>query len=311
MIRPYVTFSLLFFISHVSAAVDWNSVKGQDVVLFHTGQASWEWSLTQSKHSGNKKFRGGKNCLDCHDTEQAEIGALIASGEKLEPSVVKGADGSTSVNVKMIRDDANLHVRFKWNVSTAPQREPMDPDHEAMITMMIGDAKVKAFVRGGCWSTCHADLPDMPSASESTKELTKYLAASRVKTTKTGGGNNFKTDAELKNLVSDGQYLEYWQARLNRGSPPKPVDGYILDKRHANKSPIVSAEAEFKDGTWVVVLSRKLQAGKPQYKDLVTDKMYTVGFALHSGHTEGRFHHVSLEYTLSLDGGDANFVVSK
>lgn len=311
MIRSCVTLFVLFFISHAALAVDWNSVQGRDLVLFHPGQASWEWTLTQADHSGAKKFRGGKNCLDCHDGEQADIGTLIASGEKLEPSAIKGADGSTPINIKMVRDDTDLHVRFEWKVSTAPQREPMDLHHEAMITMIFGDANVKSFPRAGCWATCHTDLPDMPNSSEATKDLSKYLSASRSKLTRKGGGNNFKPDADLQNLISSGKFVEYWQARLNKGSAAKAVDGYILDKRHKSESSAVTAEAQFKDGTWVVVLSRKLQLGLPQHKDLVTGNIYTVGFALHAGHTEGRFHHVSLEYTLSMDAGDTDFVANK
>ena len=296
-------------IAQSAAAVDWDKVTGKDVVLFHPGQASWEWVLTQSKHSAAKKFRGGKNCADCHDGEQADIGALIASGEKLEPAPVKGADGSTSVNVKMARDDANLYVRFEWKASTAPQHPPMSKNHELLVTMIIGDENVKESVRAGCWGTCHSDLPNMDS--DSGAEMTKYIGASRLKMTASGGGTDIKPDADLKGLIADGQFLEYWQAQLNQGSPAKAVDGYILDDRHKNSSPLVTAEADYKGGNWIVVLSRALTPGKDVHKDLVAGKTYPIGFAIHSGFTEGRFHHVSVEYSLSLDSGEAVFVAAK
>jgi hypothetical protein len=37
--------------------------------------------------------------------------------------------------------------------------------------------------------------------------------------------------------------------------------------------------------------------------------LYLVVFALHDNHKAKRFHKVSFEYTLSLDEGDADFVV--
>lgn len=310
MMKKYIALILFYSISQAATAIDWSAIEGKDVVLFHPGQASWEWALTQSSHSAAKKFRGGKNCADCHDGEQAEIGALIASGEKLEPDPVKGADGSTSVNIKMARDDSIFYVQLAWKASTAPQRAPMDPDHEVMVTMMLGDDSVKEAPRAGCWGTCHSDLPDMVNAAEGDK-LSKYLGASRTKMTRQGGGSNFKTEAEFQALISAGKYLEYWQTKLLKGTPAKVVDGYILDKRHKSETPAVAAEAGFNSGVWTVVLSRKLQIGEAQHKDLTAGSIYTVGFALHSGHTEGRFHHVSLEYSLSLDGGEADFVVVK
>ena len=302
---------ILCLVAQGAGAVDWEAVEGKDVVLFHPGQASWEWALVPSTHSAAKKFRGGKNCADCHEGEQAEIGALIASGEKLEPSPVEGAEGSTTVNVKVARDDENLYVRFQWKNSTAPQRPPMDPDHEAMVTMMIGDENVKEAVRAGCWGTCHSDLPLMMSASDATEGMTKYLGASRIKMSREGGGLDMKPDGALQELMAKGEFMEYWQAKLNQGAVVGVVDGYILDKRHKNHAPMVSAQSEFTDGSWVVQLSRKLKTGGGAHKDFEAGKTYIVGFAIHGGYTEGRFHHVSLEYTLSLDEGDASFVARK
>jgi cytochrome c-type protein NapC len=59
-----------------------------------------------------------------------------------------------------------------------------------------------------------------------------------------------------------------------------------------------------------VVFSRKLVAGAP-YKDIVPGKLYTVGLAIHAGHTNHRFHYVSLERMLALDKGPADFVAPK
>ena len=109
--------------------------------------------------------------------------------------------------------------------------------------------------------------------------------------------------------MADGYFLEYWQVRLNPGAAASAVDGYILKERTENSAAITKATAEFKDGKWSVEMSRPLQPGKPTHKDLLPGNVYHIGFALHDNHKAKRFHKVSFEYTLSLDDGDADFVV--
>ena len=45
-------------------------------------------------------------------------------------------------------------------------------------------------------------------------------------------------------------------------------------------------------------------------KDIAPGKTFTLGFALHAGHTAKRFHYVSFERTLMLDDGSADFVAT-
>ena len=45
-----------------------------------------------------------------------------------------------------------------------------------------------------------------------------------------------------------------------------------------------------------------------EHKAFVPGKTYTLGFSVHAGHTARRFHYVSLEKTLVLDSGKADFV---
>jgi cytochrome c-type protein NapC len=151
----------------------------------------------------------------------------------------------------------------------------MDDRYAARVTMMLDDGNVKEATRAGCWGTCHDDAAGMASAPVG-KEITKYLAASRTKVTRQGGGENFKSPADLDQLLKQGLFVEYWQARLNPGQPAQAADGYILDKRHERTAPIVDADATF-ERPWVVVLSRALKPGRPGYKDVVAGKTYTVG----------------------------------
>ncbi len=290
--------------------VDWSKVNSHEVVLFYTGQASWEWSLTQSDHSGNEKFRQGKDCRDCHKDEEKDIGEKIVSGKKLEPNPIAGKRPVIPLNVKAAHDGDRLFLRFEWPKSDQAVGKKINPDAETMVSMMLDDGKVVEATRAGCWGTCHADLPGMASASEG-MDLSKYLARSRTKVTRSGGGDSYKPAGELEQLQKDGVFLEYWQARLNPGAAAKAVNGYILEKRHENSTGSVTAEGGLQGGNWMVVLSRKLKMSDPKHKDIVAGKSYSLGFAIHDAFSGGRFHHVSFRSTLALDSGDADIVANK
>lgn len=297
-----------------AATIDWRGVQGKPITLFYPGQASWEWALTKADHSGATKFRQGKNCMDCHNQEEQEMGNKIVAGEKLEPHPSKSKRGAISLNVKTAHDGERLYIRLEWPAAEGDQGPKMGPEieqkTEARVTMMFDDGHVKAATRAGCWGTCHDDAAGMASAPAS-KAITKYLAASRTKVTRSGGGENYKSQTELDQLLADGQFMEFWQIKLNRGQEPVAVDGYVLDKRHENKAPLVEAEARFQDGAWSVVLSRKMNAADPKHKNIVPGKTYTLGFAIHDAYAEHRFHHISFEHTLVLDKGEADFVAVK
>ncbi len=291
-------------------AVDWSNVKATDVVLFYTGQASWEWSLTQSDHSGNEKFRQGKTCGDCHKEEEKEIGAKIVSGKKLEPNPIPGERPVIPLTVKAAHDGNRLYLRFEFPKTTQAVDKKMDPDVETRVTVMLDDGHVVEATRAGCWGTCHDDSIGMASAQQG-KELTKYLARSRTKMSRQGGGESYKSASELDQLLKEGIFMEYWQAQLNPGAPAKAVDGYILEKRHENGNPSVTAEGGLEGGNWVVVVSRPLKASGPGQKDIVPGKTYSLGFAIHDDFLAHRFHHVSFRSSLALDSGDADIVAVK
>jgi hypothetical protein len=288
-------------------AIDWSGVQGKDVVVFYPGQASFEWALTQSDHSGNKKFREGKNCRDCHGGEEADMGALIVSGKKLEPTPIAGKRGSIRVNVKTAHDADNLYFRLEWPDAPAPAGPKMDPEHAIKATVMISNGAVAAAKRAGCWASCHDDMIGMASAPAG-KEITKYLVRSRTSVTRQGGGENFKPAAELEKMMADSEYLEFWQARGNPGSAGSPADGHILERRVMEDPPVVNASAELADGVWTVVLSRKLSGIGGPHQDIVPGTVYHIGFAIHDGFAAHRFHDVSFEHTLVLDQGSADFV---
>jgi len=285
-----------------AAAIDWSSVTDHRIVLFYPGQSSWEWNLTESDHSGGPKIRKGKSCYSCHEGEEAKIGSVIVSGKKLESEPVSGRPASIPLGLKAAHDGSRLYLRLQWPAAPEP------PDGETLVTALFDDGSIKSARIGGCWSTCHDDVRGMPSAAADSK-MTKYLTTSRTKVGRSGGGENYKSDAEIAKLLADGKFLEYWQAQLEPGGA-KPVDGYVLEKRVHNETPAIEASASREGSDWVVVLSRALASPSKVHKSFEAGKTYTFGFAIHSG-SEHRFHHVSFERTLVLDSGDADIVAVK
>ena len=63
---------------------------------------------------------------------------------------------------------------------------------------------------------------------------------------------------------------------------------------------LVSAEGKKDGDNWSVVFTRKLAAGDGDVK-LESGKAYNFGFAIHDDYAAGRFHQVSLGYTLGID----------
>lgn len=297
------------FSASPALAIDWANVPAKDVMLFYPGQASWEWVLTQADHSGAPKFRAGKNCRGCHEGEQADMGALIVSGKKLEPNPIPGKRGSIPLKVKTAYDNDRLYFQFQWKAQELPNIKPMDAANADKITVMIDDGAVVEAARAGCWGACHDDATYMPSNDG--KELEKYLARSRVKITRQGGDRNYKPDAELAAMMNNGEYLEYWQADLDPGKPAAAINGYILKDRTEQTPTEAKAVATYDNGTWTVELSRPLHVSDGFYKSIDPGKTYHLGFAIHDAHAAKRFHHVSFEQTLVLDSGDADFVAVK
>lgn len=300
-------FSALVSICGLAQAVDWSGAPEHEVALFYPGQASWEWALTEKDHSGAPKFRGGKNCKACHDGEQAEMGGKIVAGQKLVPAPVAGRPGAIALHVQTARDSDRLYFRLRWKAGSGAADKP-DAENAARVTVMLDDGGVKEAARAGCWGSCHDDAIGMASAPAGAR-ISKYLGASRAKLSRQGGGENFKPEADLAALMGQGVFLEYWQARLNPGQPAQPVAGYILEKRHETEGGGVQAEARLADGEWTVVLSRVLNPSEKGHKALSTGKTYNLGFAVHDDHADHRQHHVSFEYTLTLDAASADLVV--
>jgi cytochrome c-type protein NapC len=288
------------------AAIDWAKVGGKDIVLLYPAQLSWEMLLTQAEHSGADKFCEGRTCRQCHEGEESNSGSLLVGDKKSEPHPIPGKPGSLPAVIKAAHDGETLFLRIEF----APGNQPdagLDKEFDTKVTVMFDDGKVNETANGGCWVTCHDNMAKMPSGAEG--DTTKYLMRSRVKMARTGGAE-IKPAEDLQKLRDAGQVLEFWEAKLNPGAPAVVVDGTVLEKRAQNPAALATGEAAFADGKWSVTLARKMAAPAP-YKPFAAGTTYTLGFAVHAGHTAQRFHYVSLEKTLVLDSGKADLVAKK
>ncbi len=72
------------------SSIDWSGIEGTTITLFYPGQSSLEWVLKGSDHGGKRAFTKGDRCFECHEDEESDIGELIISGEKLEPTPIPG-----------------------------------------------------------------------------------------------------------------------------------------------------------------------------------------------------------------------------
>ena len=310
--------------------IDWSSVEPVEITLFYPGQASMEWALKGSDHSGKRSFTKGDRCFDCHEEEEADIGELIMSGEKLEPDPITGKRGSIPVNIQTAHDNDYLYMRFQWpdaeHVAVAfADGGKMDPENPVKLAVMLAtdDEKVEYADRAGCWQTCHIDASSMPLAPDAdtlsgsplagsldfSHGVTKYLKESRTaieiegKDGKTRGGwDKLKEAGEIQAALDNGQFMDLLRYKSGTG---ESEDGYILAERVMTGGQGVEFTGVLSDGTWTVEMKRKLTSDQPGDISMATDQLYDIGFAIHDDYSNRRYHHVSLGFKLGFDDDDA------
>ncbi len=275
--------ALVFCAGAALAAPDWSKVPSRSITVFYPGASPIEWITKGTEHGGAKALRKGESCTGCHEEELADMGRKIASGQKNEPKPIKGKAGSIPVNVQAAYDASNLYLRFSWT-PPAGGAEKMDKDNQAKLAVMLEDNKIERAQQSGCWETCHVDARTMPDAKDAQK--TKYV---------TGGD------------VKAGQFYDLIQW-TSKGTKH---DGYVADKRVMDGGQaLIGAKGEKKGEQQVVTFTRKLAGGGEGDITLAPGKAYNLGFAIHDDYTNGRFHQVSLGYTLGL-GADADIKAVK
>jgi cytochrome c-type protein NapC len=312
--------------------IDWSGIEAKVITLFYPGQASMEWTLKGSDHGGKRAFVTGDRCFECHEDEEVDIGDLIVSGEKVEPTPIPGKRGSIPVNIKAAHDADNLYLQFQWEDGEhAPipfaDGGKMDTENQIKLAIMLAyddeeNPKVEYAERAGCWQSCHHDVnymphqPDEAALSGPLSErldlsggFTKYLKESRTEIEiegkdgkKRGGWDKLKGEAEIQALLEGGSFMDLLRYKSGTG---ESEDGYILAERVMTGGQGVEFTGELKDGVWTVEMTRKLTSDQPGDVSMATDQMYNIGFAIHDDYSNSRFHHVSLGLKLGFDNEDA------
>ena len=320
--------------------VDWAKANSRDIGVFYPGTASIEWILGR-RHGGKRAFTKGDRCTECHAEEIADIGNNIVSGESekdLEPNVIPGKRGFIDVTIDATHDAENLYLRFSWadgDHAAVPFVEggKMDPENPMKLAFMIATDDAEYADRAGCWGTCHADANSMPFAPEGdvlkgsdlAKRLdfntvkgtgvTKYVKESRSKIEikgrrgkALGGWDKLKDQGDIDAAQKANQYMDI----LRYKSGTKEVeDGQILAERNMHGGQGAEVEASLKNGTWSVVVKRKLNSDKAGDVSIEAGKVYNFGFAIHDDYSSARYHHVSFGYKLALDNADAEVNATK
>ncbi len=314
--------------------VDWSKAKSTDIGVFYPGTASIEWVLGR-RHGGKRAFTKGDRCTECHGEEIADIGQNIVSGtsEKIkEENIIPGKRGSIDVTIDATHDDENLYLRFSWSDGDhAPvpfvEGGKMDPENPMKLAFMIATDDAEYADRAGCWGTCHADANSMPFAPEQdvlkgsdlAKRLnlntgtgtgvTKYLKETRTKLElkgrggkALGGWDKLKDDADIKAAQDANQFMDI--VRYKSGTA-EVEDGQILASRDMHGGQGAEVEASLKNGTWSVIVKRKLKSDQAGDISIEAGKVYNFGFAIHDDYSSARYHHVSFGYKLALDNDEA------
>jgi hypothetical protein len=256
-----------------AAPPDWGKVPATKITVFYPGVSPLEWITKGSDHGGARALRKGESCASCHHDEAADMGKKMASGQKIEPKPIAGKAGAIPVSVQAANDGANLYLRFSWK-QPAGGAEKMDKDNQVKLAFMLEDNKIPGANLSGCWESCHTDARTMPDAKDDKK--TKYVK---------------------EGSLASGKFYDLLQWTSKGGK----FDGHVADRRvmEGGKA-LVEAKGEKKGDEWVVVFTRKLSGGEGDIA-LAGGKTYNFGFAIHDDHSAGRFHHVSLGYSLGID----------
>jgi hypothetical protein len=260
----------------------WDGVEPAELMLFYPGIASIEWVLgdiriDRERHSGSRVFRMGDRCIECHleDPEElVEIGAAIAAGERMEPTPLAGKPGTIPLTVKAAYDDDVLYLQFSWRQPPGSGGAQMDPANPVKIGFMLDAGKVELADQSGCWASCHADARTMPDGGEG---RSKYVS----------GGS-----------LADGVFYDLLQWRSGED---KAYDGYVADTRVMEGGQALKrAKGKLEGDTWTVEFVRSFAGGDGDVM-LKRGGVYNIGVAIHDDHALGRFHHVTMGYTLGID----------
>ena len=310
------TFIFAFGSAGTAAAAppaDWSKIPANTVNMFYPGQSTYEWLVSTEHKKGNKKVPQGVKCSKCHEDDEEDMGDAIVGGDHpLEPTPIAGKQGFIELAVRAAHDSDNLYLQFQWESKS---------DGPARVAMMLDDGKVPNFASQGCWLTCHDGMKGTQGAADAAKvkahpllgdaglkkkDVRKYLAASRADGT---SWDKTKSAADIAAVKKSGSFIDLMYWRMKDGKP-QTKDSYVLEYRLDDAKDSIADAGEssgvLKDGVYTVVIQRKLNTGHAgDDKVLKVGGVYSVGFAVHDGKKQDRFHHTSFPLQLGI-GADGD-----
>jgi hypothetical protein len=251
--------------------IDWSKVPVSNLTLFYPGQSSYEW-LRSASHPGSKMVQDGVACTTCHSGKEKAMGDKLVKGGPLEPTPVKGKNGTVDLKFQAAYDAKNAYLRFQWKtlnpypgsehqylrfdgkewkVYGYPKLDKVVQEgnqpgiYEDRMTIMIDDGKVPLFAQQGCWLTCHNGQRDMPKqfTSDEVKanalltaikksDVRKYLPATRNDPSDWKSGKSVEDIAKLK---AAGGFVDLIQWRAHRSHAVGMADdGFVLEFRNSD-----------------------------------------------------------------------------
>jgi len=275
IIYSILAFSIMTGNVLASGPVDWSKIPVKTVKLFYPGQSSYQWLRSKAHKRANKKVIAGDSCFSCHEGEEEDIGNLIVSGKKLEPTPIPGKEGVKDLKVQAAHDKDYLYLRFQWKsqlnregrmhdmirydgkdwkfygshrASSKVTKKEEPPLYEDRLAIMVDDGSVPGFAAQGCWLTCHngmRDMSDIPDKKQvqSHPLLGKVLKKKDVRkylphsrTDDNASWDKTKTAEEIADLKAKGMFLDLMQWRVARSNPVGMADdGYVLEYRLFDK----------------------------------------------------------------------------
>lgn len=284
--------------------VDWGKVEGKTVKVFYPGVASWEFVRGDDHGTGAVPIRTFKKaCADCHVGQSGEYdinadkiiaGTLKKSSSKepFEPAPLAGMPGFKDVQVKAAYDAQNIYLWFQWQGSGASVADPsLAKDDKADAIAIQLNNTIKSFALVGCFMTCHNDENGMPENHGDDVKLYGYYIRD--------DSGALKPQDVVDQYLSKGQFVDLWDAEF-AGNSVKAGDEYILQRRNEDAQNDVSATGTYANGTYTVVMSRKLATGDKNDILLADGKTFNMGIAIHDNKNSGRKHYVSFPLSIGL-----------
>ncbi len=276
-----LTLATLFLAGMCGSAIaappaDWSDIEGKSVVLFYPGQSTYEWLIGEEHKKGNAKVPNGASCMKCHEEDEPDMGDSRV--DLSEVDAIEGKSGYLEMEVQAAYDADNLYMRFEWASDNEEWGSAGSPES---LAILVDDGSVDRFNKHGCWI---------------------------------GEWNKSKSEDDIAALRSAGTFLDLiqWKAGAAAGEGTAS-DSSVLETRYeadtgGSAGDVTVIESSFDEGTYTVVLQRKLDTGHPADDKILKDGgVYTLGLAVHDNNVDARFHHTALPFSLGL-GADADLV---